>query len=50
MTALLNLYLHLNTRTRYLMAETWDLKLFYYPSQSSGLRFLFERASSRHLK
>jgi len=84
MAEVLNLYLHLNTRTRYLMAETWDLKNVSclgrdgspnrpfadgdadlnrdngglgepaLPkgsfSQSSGLRFPFERSSSCHLK
>jgi hypothetical protein len=84
MADFLNLHLNLNTRTRDLMAETWDLKNVSclgrdgspnrpfadgdadlnrdngglgepaLPkgtlSQSSGLRFPFERASSRHLK
>ncbi len=36
-----DLHLYLNTRTRYLMAETWDLKSVSAPSQPSGLRFPF---------
>ncbi len=47
MTELPYLYLNLDTRTRDLMAETWDLKVV--PRQSSGLRFPFEWASSCHL-
>jgi hypothetical protein len=41
----LNLYPNLRTCTWYLTAETRDLKV-YAPSQSSGLRFPFERCLS----
>ncbi|MEY3852715.1 MAG: hypothetical protein RI910_1695 [Verrucomicrobiota bacterium] len=35
MTEFLYLYLHLNTRTWDLMAETWDLKVFLVPQPIS---------------
>ena len=38
----LNLYLVLNSRTRNLTAETWDLRRNHARRQHTGLRFPFE--------
>jgi hypothetical protein len=45
----LNLYLVLNTRTRDLTAETWDLRMNHALSIHSGFRSPFERIESRQL-
>ena len=36
-----HLHPNLNTRTRYPMAETWDLRMILWPRQLSGLRSPF---------
>ena len=41
----LNLYLVLNSRTRNLTAETWDLRMNHARSIHPGLRFPFERVN-----